>query len=107
MQYEVYLINLDPTFGHEISKVRPGVVISPDEMNESLGTVIIAPLTSVSKPYPTRVPSRVQGRDGWVVLDQIRTVDKRRVGRYWGRLSTQTMQRVDKAIEISLGLVPI
>ena len=79
MQYEVYLINLDPTFGHEISKVRPGVVISPDEMNESLGTVIIAPLTSVSKPYPTRVPSRVQGRDGWVVLDQIRTVDKRRL----------------------------
>ena len=94
MQYEIHLITLDPTFGHEISKVRPGVVISPDEMNDTLGTVIIAPLTSRSKPYPTRVPSRVQGWDGWVVLDQIRTVDKRRLLKRIDALDAEAVKAV-------------
>ena len=79
MQYNVYLINLDPTTGHEIQKTRPCLVISPDEMNDNLGTVIIAPMTTKSHAYPSRVQVSFQDKKGWIVLDQIRTVDKRRL----------------------------
>lgn len=68
-QYDVFLISLEPTIGHEIKKTRPCVVISPDEMNQHISTVIIAPLTSKSRGYPTRVSVNVQGKDGWIVLD--------------------------------------
>jgi len=90
-QYELYLVCLDPTVGHEIRKVRPCVVISPDEMNDCLGTVIVAPLTSRSKPYPTRVPCKLRRRSGWIVLDQIRALDKRRLIRRLGALEAETV----------------
>ena len=78
-RFEVYLINLDPTIGSEIKKTRPCVIISPNEMNNHISTVIIAPLTSKLRNYPTRVPCRVEGKQGQIVLDQIRTVDKSRL----------------------------
>ncbi|MBM3922004.1 MAG: type II toxin-antitoxin system PemK/MazF family toxin [Sphingomonadales bacterium] len=78
-QYQIVLVNLDPTIGREIRKTRPCVVISPNEMNDFLQTVIIAPMTSVIKNYPTRVPVRHNKRNGSIVLDQIRTVDRRRL----------------------------
>ncbi|GMR25546.1 MAG: type II toxin-antitoxin system PemK/MazF family toxin [Ignavibacteria bacterium] len=78
-RFEVYIINLDPTIGGEIKKTRPCVIISPDEMNRNIATVIIAPLTSKLRNYPTRIPCRVKGKQGQIVLDQIRTVDKIRL----------------------------
>lgn len=80
-RFEVYLVRLDPTEGHEIRKTRPCVVISPDEMNRHIGTVIVAPLTTKGRPYPTRIPVRFQRKSGQAVLDQIRTVDKTRLGK--------------------------
>jgi len=76
-QYDVFLINLDPTVGHEIKKVRPCLIISPNEMNDSIQTIIIAPMTTKSHPYPTRIQIKFDKKDGWIVLDQIRTVDKK------------------------------
>ena len=78
-RYEVYLINLDPTVGSEIKKTRPCVIISPNEMNRNISTIIIAPLTSTQRNYPTRVNCKIQEKNGQIVLDQIRTVDKRRL----------------------------
>ena len=78
-QYEVYIVNLDPTVGSEIKKIRPCVIISPDEMNKNLDTVVIAPITSQSRDYPTRISVDVEGKKNWVVIDQIRTVDKSRL----------------------------
>jgi mRNA interferase MazF len=78
-QYEVYLIDLDPTKGHEIQKTRPCLVISPNEMNKTIGTVIVAPMTTKSHNYPTRVELNFQNKQGWIVLDQLRTVDKTRL----------------------------
>jgi mRNA interferase MazF len=86
LRHEVWLVNLDPTVGSEIRKTRPAVVVSPDEMNRSLRTVIIAPLTGTRRPWPTRVPLRFDGKDGDVALDQIRTVDAQRLVRRLGRL---------------------
>ncbi|MBN1946024.1 MAG: type II toxin-antitoxin system PemK/MazF family toxin [Bradymonadales bacterium] len=85
-RFEVYLVNLDPTVGSEIRKSRPCVVVSPDEMNRHIRTVIIAPMTTGGRPYPTRVAIRFDGKDGQVVLDQIRTVDKARLVRRLGTL---------------------
>jgi mRNA interferase MazF len=78
-QYQVVLVNLDPTIGSEMKKLRPCVVVSPDEMNRHLQTVTIAPMTSASKPYPTRVLVNHNNQSGWVVIDQIRTIDRRRI----------------------------
>ena len=78
-RYEVYFVNLDPIIGSEIKKTRPCVIISPNEMNHNISTLIIAPLTSKLKNYPTRVPCKVEGKQGQIVLDQIRTVDKSRL----------------------------
>lgn len=78
-QYDVVLVNLDPTLGSEMKKTRPCIVISPNEMNKYLQTIVIAPLTSASKPYPTRVEVNYSTIKGWIVLDQIRTIDKVRV----------------------------
>jgi mRNA interferase MazF len=88
---EVYLVNLDPTVGSEIKKTRPCVVISPDEMNRHLRTVIVAPLTSRGRFYPTRVRCRFDGRDGLIVLDQIRTVDVTRLVKKVGRIEPATL----------------
>lgn len=78
-RFDVYLINLDPTVGSEIQKTRPCLVISPDEMNHHIRTVIVAPLTSAEKDYPTRVSCTFRKKQGQVVLDQIRTLDKSRL----------------------------
>jgi mRNA interferase MazF len=93
-RFDVYLINLDPTVGSEIKKTRPCLVISPDEMNRYIATVIVAPMTTKGRPYPTRVPCRFQGKDGQVVLDQIRTVDKSRLVRKLGRITKPTQANV-------------
>ena len=93
-RFDVFLVNLDPTVGSEIQKTRPCLVISPDEMNRSVRTVIIAPLTSQGKPYPTRVPCSFGGKEGLVVLDQLRTVDKQRLVRKLGRLDDATSKLV-------------
>lgn len=85
-RYDVYLVNLDPTQGSEIKKTRPCAVISPDEMNRHIRTVIVAPMTSVRRDYPTRVDITFQKKKGQVVLDQIRTVDKTRLVKHLGRL---------------------
>ena len=90
---EVYLVNLSPTTGGEIQKSRPCVVVSPDELNRHLGTLIIAPMTTRSHAYPFRVPCRFRGRSGHVVADQIRTIDSERLIRRLGRLSTEALTR--------------
>ncbi|MBW2358965.1 MAG: type II toxin-antitoxin system PemK/MazF family toxin [Deltaproteobacteria bacterium] len=78
-RFDVYLVNLDPTMGSEIQKTRPCLIISPDEMNRHIRTVIIAPMTTAGKDYPTRVSCRFKGKKGQIVLDQIRTIDKSRL----------------------------
>ncbi len=93
-RFSVFLVDLDPTVGHEIKKTRPCTVISPDEMNHHIGTVIIAPMTTKGRNYPTRVPCTFQGVDGQIVLDQIRTVDKTRLVKRLGRLSPTAADRV-------------
>ncbi len=97
-QYDVCLINLDPTIGHEIKKTRPCLVISPDEMNRNISTVIIAPMTTISHDYPSRVKVNFQGKAGWIVLDQIRTVDRRRLIKRLGRISSEAMKKVKSVI---------
>jgi len=86
-RFEVYLVNLDPTVGHEIKKTCPCLIISPNEMNRYIRTVIVAPMTTKGRPYPTRVRCRFEGQEGQVVLDQIRAVDKKRLIKKLGRLS--------------------
>ena len=93
-RFEVFLVALDPTLGHEIKKTRPCTVISPDEMNHNIGTVIIAPMTTRGRDYPTRVNCTFQGVEGQVVLDQIRTVDKTRLVKKLGQLSPPAADRV-------------
>src|SRR5438128_3808567 len=93
-RFEVYLVRLDPTLGREIKKTRPCLVISPNEMNHRIRTVIVAPMTTMGQSYPTRVPCRFQGKTGQVVLDQIRTVDHVRLVKQLGRLDRKTGVRV-------------
>jgi len=93
LQYDVYLIDLDPTRGYELQKTRPCIVISPDEMNKTIGTVIIAPMTTKSHDYPTRVEVVFQEKRGWIVLDQIRTVDKTRLLKRLGAVEERTIQK--------------
>jgi mRNA interferase MazF len=93
-RFEVYLVELDPTVGSEIRKTRPCLVVSPNEINRHIQTVIVAPMTTKGKPYPTRVPCRFQGKQGLVVLDQIRTVDCSRLFKKLGRLDRKTAAHV-------------
>ena len=93
-RFEVFLVVLDPTVGREIRKTRPCVVVSPNEMNHNIGTVIIAPMTTKGRRYPTRVDCTFQGVRGQVVLDQLRTVDKERLIKKVGQLSQTTGDRV-------------
>lgn len=93
-RFDVYLVNLDPTVGSEIKKTRPCLVISPDEMNRWIRTVIVAPMTTKGRPYPTRMLCEFQGKEGQVVLDQIRTVDKSRLVRKLGQVSKSTQREV-------------
>ena len=91
---EIYLVGLDPTRGREMKKTRPCVVVSPDELNAHLQTVIVAPLTSAGKPYPFRVPCRFENTPGLMVLDQVRTVDRGRLSRRLGALPAPTIESV-------------
>jgi mRNA interferase MazF len=93
-RFEVYLVNLDPTVGSEIQKSRPCLVISPDEMNAHIATVIVAPMTTRGRDYPSRIPCQFQGKDGQVVLDKIRTVDKSRLVKRMGILDSRVQKQV-------------
>lgn len=98
-QYQIVLVNLDPTIGSEVKKTRPCVIFSPNEMNKHLQTIVIAPITSSSKNYPTRVEIKGTKTKGWVMIDQIRTVDKRRISKIFGELSEKEIQKVKSVIK--------
>ena len=92
-RFEVYLVNLDPITGSEIHKTRPCLIVSPDEMNRHIATVIVAPMTTKGRQYPSRVEVIFRGKEGQIVLDQLRTVDKSRLVRRLGTISTQAQQK--------------
>ena len=93
-RFEVYLVNLDPTIGSEIKKTRPCLIISPDEMNHHIRTVIVAPMTTKGRKYPTRVSCRFKNKNGEIVLDQIRTIDKERLVKKIGKLDRRSADKV-------------
>ncbi|MCK6624713.1 MAG: type II toxin-antitoxin system PemK/MazF family toxin [Anaerolineae bacterium] len=93
-RFEIYLVNLDLTVGSEIKKTRPCVIVSPDEMNRHIATVIVAPMTTKGNAYPTRVSCEFEGKKGQVVLDQLRTVDKKRLAKWLGELEQGTQKQV-------------
>jgi mRNA interferase MazF len=93
-RFEVWLVSLDPTKGSEIRKTRPCVVVSPDELNRNIATVIVAPMTTAARSYPTRVRLKFEGKSGEIVLDQIRSVDRTRLLRRLGSLPNATARRV-------------
>lgn len=93
-RFEVHLVHLDPTLGREIQKPRPCLIISPDEMNDHISTVIVAPMITKGKDYPTRVKCQFEGKKGQIVLDQIRTVDKIRLAKKLGKISASTRKEV-------------
>jgi mRNA interferase MazF len=98
-QYQIVLVNLDPTQGNEIKKTRPCVIISPNEMNKYLQTIVIAPMTTSSKSYPTRVEIKHNKTQSWVVLDQIRTVDRSRVIKNFDSLTEKEIIKVKSVIQ--------
>jgi mRNA interferase MazF len=98
-QYDIVLVNLDPTVGSEMKKTRPCVVLSPNEMNKYLQTVIVAPITSSSKPYPTRVEVKHKTTKGWIVIDQIRTIDRIRIVKRFETLTEKEIQKVKTVIQ--------
>jgi mRNA interferase MazF len=99
IQYEIFIVNLDPTVGREIKKTRPCVVISPDEMNRHLQTVVIVPVTSQSRPYPTRVKIIIEGKENWAVIDQIRTIDVSRLIKSIGFLCKNEIAGIKSVIK--------
>lgn len=98
-QYQIILVNLDPTIGSKIKKTRPCVVISPNEMNKYLRTIVIVPMTTSSKNYPTRIEIKYDNKIGWIVLDQIRTIDKQRIIKQLGRLSKPEIKEVKSILK--------
>lgn len=98
-QYQIILVNLDPTLGSEIKKTRPCIVISPNEMNKFLNTVVIAPMTTSSKNYPTRIEVRHDNKTGWIVLDQIRTIDKQRIIKDLGQLTKPEINELKSVLK--------
>ena len=99
VQYHIVLVNLDPTIGSEMKKTRPCVIISPNEMNNHLQTIVIAPITSTSKPYPTRIQIEHENSNGWIVLDQIRTVDRQRIIKVLDALSEKEIEKIKSIIK--------
>lgn len=97
-QYQIVLVNLDPTVGSEIKKTRPCVVISPNEMNKYLNTIVVAPMTSSTKKYPTRVEITHDKKNGCIVLDQIRTVDRKRIIKVLGNLTEKEFKKVKEIL---------
>jgi mRNA interferase MazF len=98
-RFDVFLVNLDPTVGHEIKKTRPCLVISPDEMNQYISTIIIAPMTTKGRNYPTRVKCTFRGKRGQIVLDQIRTIDKNRLVKKLGKISKKAQMEVLQVLQ--------
>lgn len=98
-RFDVFLVGLDPTVGSEIQKTRPCLVVSPDEMNENIRTVIIAPMTSAKKEYPTRVSCRFRKKAGQIVLDQIRTIDKSRLIKRLGTIDSNSQLDVVSVLQ--------
>ena len=98
-QYKIVIVNLDPTIGSEIKKTRPCVVVSPDEMNRHLKTVVVCPITSKSKGYPTRIRFELSQNINWIVADQIRTIDKSRITRVIGQLLPETIKKVKAVLK--------
>ena len=101
-QYQIVLVNLDPTIGSEIKKTRPCVIISPNEMNKHLRTIIVAPMTTTSRKYPTRIEVKHDRKIGWIVIDQIRTIDKQRIIKVLGRLSQPEIKELKSVIKETL-----
>ena len=97
-QYQIVLVNFDPTIGSEMKKTRPSIIISPNEMNKFLQTIVIAPMTSSSKAYPTRIEVNHNKTKGWIVLDQIRTVDRQRIIKVLGNLTEKEIQKVKEIL---------
>ena len=93
-RFDVFLVNLDPTIGSEIKKTRPCLIISPNEINHHISTVIVAPMTTKGQLYPTRVTCEFQGKEGQIVLDQIRTIDKTRLVKLLGQITTEEQKAV-------------
>jgi len=98
-RFDVYLINLDPTVGSEIQKTRPCLIISPDEMNRFIRTVIVAPLTTAGRDYPTRVSCKFKKKKGQIVLDQIRTIDKSRLIKKLSSIDPETQSEVISVLQ--------
>ncbi len=98
-QYQIVLVNLDPTIGSEIKKTRPCVVVSPNEMNKYLKTIVVAPMTTTSRKYPTRIEVKHDRKIGWIVIDQIRTIDKKRIIKCFGELSKPEIKEVKSVIK--------
>ena len=99
VQYQIVLVNLDPTIGSEMKKTRPCVILSPNEMNTYLQTIVVAPITSISKAYPTRIAIKHQQKKGWLVLDQIRTIDRKRIVKMFQSLSEKEIAQTKKIIQ--------
>ncbi len=93
-RFEVFLVCLDPTIGHEIQKTRPCLIVSPNEMNHYISTVIVAPMTTRGRRYPTRISCFFQGKKGQIILDQIRTIDKKRLVKKLGVINPRTQSKV-------------
>ncbi|MDO9566566.1 MAG: type II toxin-antitoxin system PemK/MazF family toxin [Candidatus Desulfaltia sp.] len=98
-RFDVYLINLDPAVGSEIQKTRPCLIISPDEMNRHIRTVIIAPMTTAGKDYPTRISCKFKNKKGQIVLDQMRTIDKTRLIKKLGYINSETQMEVISVLQ--------
>ena len=98
-RFDVYLINLDPTVGSEIQKTRPCLIVSPDEMNRHIRTVIVAPMTTAGKDYPTRISCKFKKKKGQIVLDQIRTIDKTRLVKKLGSINPETQLEVISVLQ--------
>jgi mRNA interferase MazF len=98
VQYDIVLVNLDPTIGSVMKKTRPCVILSPDEMNRHLQTIVVAPMTSHSKPYPTRVEVKHKLTKGWIAIDQIRTIDRRRIVKRLESLSEKEIEHVKNVL---------
>ena len=98
-QYDIVLVNLDPTIGSEIKKTRPCVIVSPDEINHNLQTLVVAPMTTTSRKYPTRVEDKHNQKTSWVAIDQIRTIDKVRIIKTLGKLSKSEIVEIKSVIK--------
>lgn len=98
-QYEIVLVNLDPTIGSEMKKTRPCIIISPNEMNKYLQTIVVSPMTSISRHYPTRVEVKHNKKKGWVVIDQIRTIDRKRIIKILGKLTEKEIYKIKTTIQ--------